>query len=153
MLTTLKSLYNVDYIPFLTQGSILKDEKNDSEYYLCVQPKCDSVRINTKGRYFLLLRLYKIQEDKSFDIAINESTKLKIDYSVFHSKLINFKSTNGKIIPINEDDKQKKFIRLDNAKMIWIGELKNDFAQSISNTFAAQLARVGMDHSEWLRRS
>jgi hypothetical protein len=77
---------------------------------------------------------------------------LKIDFSIFNSKLITFKSTNGKVISIIDDDKFKKFERWDNKKMIWIGELKSDFAQHISNRFSANLARVGIDHSEWLRR-
>ena len=34
----------------------------------------------------------------------------------------------------------------------WIGELRLERAISLSNDFAAELARVGFTESEWLRR-
>jgi hypothetical protein len=35
----------------------------------------------------------------------------------------------------------------------WVGELKFAHAQRIINQFASQISRVGLDESEWLRRS
>ena len=38
----------------------------------------------------------------------------------------------------------------ENQKLYWVCELKNDFAQLISNQFSTQISRVGIDHYEWL---
>ena len=35
----------------------------------------------------------------------------------------------------------------------WVLDLKESHAQRIANEFSANLARVGLDESEWLRRS
>ncbi len=151
ILTTLKSL-NDKSEKILSQGTILKEDKKNPNYWLCIQPKCDSNRISTQSRDFLFLRLYKGSADR-FDIVLFDGEKLIIDYKVYSSRLMSFK-TNGenKILSFQEND-YHKFLKQDNLKMIWIAELKNDFAQFIANNFAANLSRVGMDHSEWLRRS
>lgn len=35
----------------------------------------------------------------------------------------------------------------------WVAALKYEDAQKVINKFAAHIARVGLDESEWLRRS
>ena len=37
-------------------------------------------------------------------------------------------------------------------RFVWQGELKAEFAQRIAQTFTANLSRVAVDESEWLRR-
>ena len=111
------------------------------------------MRITTKKRAFLLLRLIKVGEGRSFDIVLNSETYLKIDYSIFKSQLVDFNTSVGGTVELVDDNSIKKYLRGDNKKMIWVGELKSDYGQYISNKYAADLARVGMDHSEWLRRS
>ena len=39
------------------------------------------------------------------------------------------------------------------VKFQWVLDLKEAHAQRIANNFAAQLSRVGLDESEWLRRT
>jgi hypothetical protein len=154
ILTSLKSFYNKDYLPILTKGAILKDDKTNGNYWLCIQPKCDSVRIDTVKRAFLFLRLIKVNEDQNFDIAINEDVFLRIDYNIYKSQLIDFKKSDDGTVKISEvADEIRKYKRKDNLLMVWIGELKSNYAQYISNRFAAELSRVGMDLSEWLRRN
>jgi len=152
ILTTIKSLTDKSE-KILTQGTILKEDKSKNpNYWLCVQPKCDSNRIETQRRDFLFLRLYKGREDR-FDIILFDGEKLVIDYRVYKSSLIPFKTNGSNRIISFEENGDLKFLQQNNQKMIWKAELKNDFAQHISNTFASKLSRVGMDHSEWLRRS
>jgi len=153
IITTLKSLTDSDE-KHLSQGTILiEDKTNQPNYWLCVQPKCDSVRICTKKRDFLFLRLFIGDNQDRFDIVLPDGVKLTIDYRVFFSSLISFKSkAKGKVTSIVHNG-QFKFEKGDNLKMIWLGELKNNFAQYVSNKFSTQLSRVGIDHFEWLRRS
>ncbi|HDZ0832933.1 TPA: hypothetical protein RRT68_005510, partial [Klebsiella pneumoniae] len=38
-------------------------------------------------------------------------------------------------------------------ELFWVGELKNNVAQAISNQVAASISRIGLDTNEWLRLS
>jgi hypothetical protein len=37
------------------------------------------------------------------------------------------------------------------VKYQWLGELTSEHAQRVANEFAANISRVGLDESEWLR--
>lgn len=150
MLFSMKRLQNGDMI-YLQQGSILFEKKSNPEYWLCIQPKCDGVRI-LKTREFLFLRLKKA-ELTNFNIVLPTGEMFEIDYKVYNSTFKRFKATNGRVV--GEKDGDEVFFKLSTGpnKFMWLGELKNDFAQYVSNQFAAQLSRVGIDHYEWLRRS
>ena len=39
-----------------------------------------------------------------------------------------------------------------NDEVRWIADLKTDFAHRVANMFAAEVSRVGLTESEWLRR-
>ena len=39
--------------PMLKSGTIIKDQADSSRFYLCIQPPCDCVRIESSGRYFI----------------------------------------------------------------------------------------------------
>lgn len=154
ILTTVKPDYQLSKV-HLTLGTVLKDQSKTPSYWLCMQPKCDSVRIDTRTRAFLLLKL-NISDPNSFHLIVDPKapTFLKIKYEIYKSKLTEFKSDeNGNVSSFEEDGKVLFRIVENNKNMIWIGELKNDIAQSISNTFSSQLSRVGLNPSEWLRRN
>ena len=62
ILTSTKSHYPIKlYEPTLTLGTIIKDDQE--KYWLCIQPRCDSVRINDE-RKFLFLALNIIEGEK-----------------------------------------------------------------------------------------
>lgn len=150
MLTVIKSNYTGN-MPILTQGTILK--QNESSYWTCIQPKCDAVRIE-RSRDFLLASLKKVSGDKKFDFVLKYQSDFvffKIDYTVYKMKFFSFRANSNQIVRAIQED--GKIMMIGNSKMEWIGELKSDFAQSIANKFSSNLSRVGMDHSEWLRRS
>lgn len=154
-LTTIKSRYQSEKF-FLSLGTILKEPKNEN-YWLCIQPKCDSVRIKKKKRNFLLLKLNSVECDKRFDFVLNVNETIKyfrINYKIYEAKLTEF-FVDGKGNVSTQDDISNGYIfkKGDNQNLQWIGELKNDFAQSVSNRFSHELSRVGLDISEWLRRS
>ena len=152
IITTLKSLTDIGEKQLTLGTIVIEDKKTQPKYWLCVQPKCDSIRIETQKRDFIFLRLFNGKEDK-FDIILADGEKLKIDYRVYFSSLISFKSNeNAKVTSYKEGD-LFKFEKGDNQKMIWKGELKNDFAQYVSQKFSSQLSRVAVEHFEWLRRS
>jgi hypothetical protein len=154
LLTSVKTNYNPNVSPLLSLGSILKKEKGEDTYWLCLQPKCDAVRIE-KTRNFLIVSLKKIEDENTkFDfLVIYQGATLffKIDYSIYKTQFYSFKANRNK--EVRGVFKNGKIVFEGNPDLEWIGDLKNDFSQSISNNFSTGLSRVGMDHSEWLRRS
>ena len=155
-LTTLKSYYS-DISPKLALGSILSSSNNgDVRYWLCLQPRCDSVRLQGKQRGFPLLPLLETGKGIKLILPIE-----KDEYKIFTVSLRPHMCKVIEFVPTNEDDEieaikieKDTFIFLDNlnSKYKWIAELKFEFAQRIANKFATEISRVGTDNSEFLRR-
>lgn len=141
------------YNPYLTLGTVIKVKDND-QFYLCIQQKCDSLRIKDhEDRSFLFLPLSSEKGNNPivFKNATNEYLKLKVNDSNCHNLIIiRFKQTSDGMVMA---DKESEFTDSMNVKYKWILDLKDSHAQRIANKFAAQLSRVGLDESEWLRRS
>ncbi len=144
--------------PSLTLGVMVKD--ND-RYLLCIQQKCASVRIpGGEQRKFLFLPM-KLNE-QSFDVLFKNdvqdyvrlSTCYKECYSLEIVEFAPFGDT-GIVQAHKEEDGLYYFIGGPNnqIKFQWILDLKDAHGQRIANNFAANLARVGLDESEWLRRN
>lgn len=155
LLTTNKNIYNKRNLPQLTLGAILKFESPSIiEYWLCIQPKCDSVRIMGKTRDFLFAKLNLLPELKKSDIiTFHNGTILHfgIEFSIYKAKFFNFKANYHQSVRAVIEGEKTIFIG--EKKMEWLGSLKDDFAQDISNKFGTSLSRVGTNPSEWLRRS
>lgn len=168
ILTHHKSNYsNPTYVPRLSLGTVVKGRVSN-DYWLCIQQKCDSVRIDEDSRRFLFIPLERVMGEGNFHIVVNDIenghsfTKLKINIGTSHSlKTIRFKANKEGAVfavkrgrskrfsfyPIYHNAKQKKSERYD-----WILDLKDSHAQRIANKYAATLSRVGLDEYEWLRR-
>ena len=161
MLTSLKNLYSGSQSPILTLGTILKKESDNpiesEKYWLCLQPRCDCVRIED-NRNFFFLPLEKVEGKRKFDVVvkIDESNyeKLKINQKIYESTHLNFSSNDGddKVVRARIEGDFFIFKTTDGLIFKWISELKNQHAQRIANNFAANISRVGLDESEWLRR-
>ena len=154
------------YVPKLSLGSLIKGKK-DGSYWLCIQQKCDSVRIaSNESRRFLFLPLYEVSGNKHFNFLFESEgsfVKLKIDFGSHKLKTIKFKGQkDGTVIarkysksnnyffhPIYFNSKSNHAI---DQNYIWILDLKDSHAQRVANQYASQLSRVGLDESEWLRR-
>lgn len=143
--------------PLLTSGVVINE---GTRYLLCIQQKCDSVRIpDGEQRKFLFLPMK--ENDQNFDVLFkNESggyTHLSICDKECHSlEIIEFAPfENSGIVQAQAEDGVYYFtaVREDQIKFKWILDLKEAHAQRIANNFAAQLSRVGLDESEWLRRA
>ena len=142
------------YIPSLTLGTIV--QKND-EYFLCIQQRCDSVRIKEDEiRKFLFLPLG--EKEGSFPIVLRNDEReyilRKVNLSNCHYLLVErFRQSNHGIVEAKQEGEIFYFYDVDEHKFKWILDLKESHAQRIANKFAAELSRVGLDESEWLRRS
>jgi hypothetical protein len=141
--------------PKLTLGTLIKSSKYDI-YYICIQQKCDSVRIPKENeRKFLFIPL-TVSDDK-FDILTPDGTKLRKSKDSFSLRTIKFvcSDDSGVIVAINEDGKfmfKQKYTTSEDEQFEWILDLKDLHSQRIIIDYTSQLSRVGLDESEWHRR-
>jgi hypothetical protein len=142
------------YIPYLTLGTVV--QKID-EYFLCIQQRCDSIRIaENENRKFLFLPL--CETEGSFPIVLRndggEPILRKVNLSNCHKLIVErFIQSNHGIVEAKQEGENFYFYDVDGIKFKWILDLKESHAQRIANKFASELSRVGLDESEWLRRS
>lgn len=135
--------------PYLTLGAIIKSI-SENTYYICIQQRCDSIRIEGERR-FLFLPLE--QNNDNYSIIISKEYKFKINESSYALKTIKFKVIDGEqaIYAIKNEKGTYLFTSIHGDKYEWIIDLKEMHAQSILNNYCSHLSRVGINESEWLR--
>lgn len=152
ILTHHKSIF-ISKEPILTLGTLIKHSANDV-YFVCIQQRCDSVRIpKDEERKFLFLPL-TISDDSKFHIITSDGIKLKLNKKSYAVKTIKFKCNceAGVIAGTPEGGKYIFKENYDNGNTFeWILDLKDLHAQRIVANYTSQLSRVGLDESEWLR--
>lgn len=142
--------------PILSLGCVLKSTKKEI-YYICIQQKCDSVRIkDTEERKFLFLPLVESKNGK-FNFISNNGIKLQLDSKSYSIRTLKFKSNkDGVVEPKKKKDKyifEQVYNKRSDEKFEWVLDLKDLHAQRIVADYASNLSRVGLDESEWLRKA
>ena len=149
--------YNEINKPCMTLGTIIKS-LNNSTYYLCIQPRCDSVRIEKgENRKFLLMPLQKdctvgkicIIDENQQPIILGYRKIHDIELKVFSQSNI----VNGHIEATYRDtNKTFIFTDIENTEYVWLADLKFTYAQRIIQEYAKEICRVGLDEYEWFRK-
>lgn len=153
VIASLRSFYGKP-VPRLNLGSIIKTT-DTVQYYICIQPRCDCIRI-TEETNFLFLPLTPHPSGDKFNIVLwdnDEYVRLNIEKKSNVIKLIQFdpaKSGVDRVISF-EQSGNYYFEDTSGSKYQWIGELKSEHALRLANEFASELSRVGPAESEWLR--
>ena len=142
--------------PYLKLGCIVK---KDEDYYLCIQPPCDSERIPKLApdgkcgnpRNFLFLKLEK--NNKKISLYVKEKDGfqgVQLRYKMIETFM--FAGDNKGFISLDDDGNYNTYsIDSQSICLHYICCLKPMFAQKIANNFAANISRVGIDQFEWLR--
>ena len=142
--------------PMLRLGSVLRRKHGDNiEFFLCMRPRCDSVRL-TESTIFLLLPLRE-RQGKSTPIVLrtgdDEYKCVRVCTKTDRWSLVRFNPDQGrKSVLAKRDGAGLHFIDVCRERFDWLGELKMEFAQRIAQEFASGLSRVAVTESEWLRR-
>ena len=140
--------------PCLTLGTIVYSSSTNS-YYLCIQQRCDSLRIDGIRR-FLFLPL--VESGGETHVVVTDEKQLQVAKSSYDIKTVKFQADKEKRCVCSkriEDKETKKdrfvFFSIHEEEFEWVLELKDLHAQRILNSYSAHLSRVGLDESEWLR--
>ena len=145
----------------LRLGVILKtisdnpdSEGDDNLFLLCLQPVCDSVRLDRKPCTFIFCRMeFASDSSKYTHILISSSRELiRLKYKPSSTNIIvvEFLPDSDTINAVKD---QNRFIFRDirSKEYEWIAELKPEHAQRAAEQFGSVLSRVGLNESEWLR--
>ena len=131
--------------PILTLGTVIKSA---GRYYVCIQQRCDSVRIKEERRFLFL----PLEEEGEYPLIVNNELKLFTNKSSFAIKTMKFKPKEGaSIIQASKQEDKYVFYSSYGETCEWVVDLKEMQAQRIVNNYCAQLSRVGLNESEWLR--
>jgi hypothetical protein len=134
----------------------------DGEYAVCVQPRCDSVRLPPgEARKFPFLPLRKVGStpDTHRDFVVEDASaggavSLKLTTKPFSLSMYEFKGGSQRFVEAQErSDDQWVFVDADNAEFRWVAELKPEFAQRVAIDLGANVVRVGLAESELVRLS
>lgn len=147
--------------PVLTLGTIIKKrEDRKTTFFICIQQRCDSVRIpneDSNDRRFIFLPLTekapdaKDSQNRLSPIIIDNATILYLNGQSFDIKTIRFKANATKKVNAVFIDDKWIFKSIHKEVFEWVVDLKELHAQRIVNNYCAQLSRVGLNESEWLR--
>lgn len=146
----------VENKPNLKLGCIVKNEDN---YFLCIQPPCDSERIgklNSEGKCknpqnFLFLKLERKDNNISFYVKENDTFQgLRLRHKMIETFL--FAGNKNGFVSVDENGNYNTYSPDSTSiSLHFVCCLKPMFAQKIANNFAANISRVGIDQFEWLR--
>lgn len=142
----------------LKLGSIVYD-KNGDRYFLCIQPVCDSVRLDN-DKVFVFVQLTKTDPssgNQASHVVVKEDTEtIELFYqaksyqcyvAIFspdpHAKQV--------ITRVSRKTGEPVFVDKSRRCYVWIDQLKPSHAQRAVEKFARDLSRVGLTESEWLR--
>jgi hypothetical protein len=139
--------------PRLALGTIIRDDAR-SRYLLCVQPRCDSVRL-TGERQFPFLPLTVAETGYSFVAHSGDQIiTLKLSDEPYTIEMLPFVPwTGAESEVLGKGQGNMLFFKspTTEANFQWISELRTDHAQRIANALASKISRVGLNESQWLR--
>lgn len=135
-------------------GVIVRELADDKRCLLCLQPVCDSVRIEGESRAFVFCILKEPEDGKSFTHCVMDGggNMIKLEYKPKVSDIFvsNFPGTDA--VYADKDENDRFIFKDENGKDYeWIAELKTEHAQRAAEQFGRELSRVGLTESEWLR--
>ena len=147
--------------PQLSIGTVVRQigSKKDT-VLLCVMPKCDSVRLKKRSS-FLFLPLSSPPQSKKSQLVVppikSGHERMTMEMNPAQWRILDFEpDPDAECVLANvDDDAGSCFLfedRFENRYQ-WVGELKADVAQSVAQAIGARMARVGLNKSEWHRRS
>ena len=137
--------------PRLELGVVLRDDSGN--YWLCIQPLCDSVRLECR-RAFPMLRL--VQDDRRPAAMIrspeNALIRIRFDTAPYRLAMPEFKPTSRGAVFARGQPSDWRFTTVDRATYMAVTRLRPELAAQAVQGLTSAASRPGFDASEWLRR-
>ena len=153
-------------VPRLTIGTVLRTGGTDeSRYFLCLQPKCDSVRLDTITGFPLIpliqLEAAEVGGNGIELLLVVETARDQWEHLGVEAKpsdlTVRFfePGTNrpGEVTAFDGQPGDFYFDDADGVRYRWVAEMKDGHALKVAGEVASALARPGPNDSEWLRRA
>lgn len=148
-----------DISPILEAGIVLE---NEDEYWLCIQPLCDSVRLSGPRRFPLLPLV--ANADKNDNVKSNsdamiraaDDTTLPVRFSSHSYELTTSEFTPGEgdsSVQAQLEEGTWYFYDTEGRRYRAVCRLRDEFTQQAVQKLTSGVTRPGVDLSEWLRRS
>jgi hypothetical protein len=162
-LMSFRTVYDDSPPPILRLGTVVRKRRrrgaqDGSGLFLCMRPRCQCVRLDG-AEQFHLLPLLNPPKEKTVQLPVPTKRNQYLRYSVsmhpsqWQLKVFAPSVANGPVAASREDGAGIFCFKASNRAVYeWVGELKPEFAQRIANLLAAQLSRVAVNNTEWLRR-
>ena len=141
--------------PTLGLGSVLRksQENNEEQFFVCMRPRCDSVRLQQATTFLLLPLVDPDRQQLQFVLCKDKDTYKRIGVCMEMNQwsFVKFQPNQYTQSVVAEYD-STGFYFTDTAsvRFNWLGELKMEFAQRIAHEFTSGLSRVAVTDSEWL---
>jgi hypothetical protein len=152
-------VHHEEHIPSLSLGTIVKSSVGVDNYLVCIQQRCDSVRIKaTDVRRFLFLSLSATKGNKKFDFITPNGQKITLDRKTFHLRTVKFSGSANGTVKAEDNEGCFLFKQIHASEEVvetfeFVFELKDIYAQRVVADYSASLSRVGLDEPEWVRLS
>lgn len=157
LLTSLRTQYRRP-LPRLSLGTIVSSGRGVARrYWVCLQPRCDSVRLHGAVP-FPMLSLDSTTEEP-FHVLLpgnrrRKPVRLAVRPRPYRLEMIPFSasaSAAAGCVLAGEGVRGFTFIDVRRKTYRWEGELKFEHAQRLAEMLAREFSRVGLTESEWLR--
>jgi hypothetical protein len=143
--------------PGLFLGTIVSRSRRDTpiEYFACIQPLCDSVRLRETTRFPLLpLATTKV---KPFDLVVRDGGDVQrlsthgVRFSQIEMEAFG-PDTLGNVSARWDEERGWTFVSSRRTKYTWLGQLRPFKAQAFVNAVANGASRIGIEEYEFLRK-
>lgn len=154
---------NIKIVPSLTYGTLVKKENaTTADFYLCILPKCDSVRLKKDiivpfvklndaddTACYLCFKSHKDCQGKTVALQLKKSWDMIESFTFtpdpITKKIIAIKDTPQSPYHFNRKNTEDKFT--------WLADVKDETMQDLLQRVFSKITRTGFDDSEWLRRN
>ena len=136
--------------PRLELGTVLRD--GDGNYWVCIQPLCDSVRLKEPRAFPLLPIIVNTAKPEAMIRSPDgDAIGIGFDWSFFKLAMPMFEPT-GKVVAAQQDKSGWIFTDADQNPYRAVTRLRPEIAARAAHGLASAASRAGVDAPEWLRR-
>lgn len=149
-----KAIGDPEWVPTLSLGTVIKEagENAQGHTFLCIQPRCDSVRLQIEeSTTFVFLKVMRVENDDRFSLLVGNE-KYRIISNPGKLEIFEFKpDVGGNAIKATKEENEWTFSTSTKRRFLWIGNLRPMLAQKIVADLLSSFGRVGIDDFEWAR--